>query len=418
MKRKTTPRHYTEEQYDKKRRVLSYEQLPLDEYEQQEEQSKKPKLSLSNLSYKRIFIAMVLIVLLVSVVFIVFSRFVFPSCSGGLSASTQFPVTLKGSLISNGNFQSYDSGISYVSDTNYVVYSKTGEEKLVAQVAYNQPVLSLNYNGSAVVYDLGGNKYSLFSDTELVYSGECENTMYLADVTPDFAYGYVTENRDYKAKLSVFDKEHKPLFGYSFEEYYITSMHINNDATGAVVCGITAENGVEKSSVYIFDFTEEKPVAFHEFKGETLYDCAYLSNSAVCLVGEGASYVLNGWGFDTLHKNSYNQMELTSYDINTDIGSLAVSLSRSGDGRNCTIQYIDDSGKVENTIETSLSANFISTYKNRVAICDTSKVYLYTISGDFLSEESVSKDSRQIRLLSPDSCAVLGIKDISYTTFK
>ena len=33
-KRKMSPRHYKEEMYDTKRAVLSYEQLPLEEYDQ------------------------------------------------------------------------------------------------------------------------------------------------------------------------------------------------------------------------------------------------------------------------------------------------------------------------------------------------------------------------------------------------
>ena len=62
-------------------------------------------------------------------------------------------------------------------------------------------------------------------------------------------------------------------------------MALNSDATGAVACGVTAENGIEKSVIYVFDFTEEKPLAFHEISSDVVFDCEYLSDGSACLIG-------------------------------------------------------------------------------------------------------------------------------------
>lgn len=415
-KRKLSPRHYKEEMYDTKRAVLSYEQLPLDEYDQNAGDKDKDKTKKS-LSYKKIILAAMVLVLLVAIVFVVFNRFSCAGCSSYNHSTVNFPLSLKGSLVSNGNFDTYSGGFAYVSDTHYVVYDNEGEERFNSQVAFNEPVLKLNFNGTAVIYDLGGTTYSIYSGSELVHSGTTDTKMYLADVTPELKFATVTESRDYKAKLSVYSDASTPLYGYSFEEYYITAMSLNADATGAVACGVTAENGIEKSVVYVFDFTEEKPLAFHEISSDIVFDCEYLSDGSVCVIGENASYIINGRNFSKLTKNSYSQMTLTSYDINTDTGDLYLSLSRSGDGRNCTIQCINKSGSVDSQIETDYTANFISSYKNRIAISDKSCIYLYSQTGELLSTVSITGDSRQIRLIAPDAAVVLGLKDISLYTF-
>ncbi len=411
-KRKISPRHYKEEMYDTKRAVLSYEQLPLDEYNQNAGDKEK-----KSVSYKKIILAVMVLVLLVAIVFVVFSRFSCIGCSSHKQSSENYPLSLRGSLVSNGNFDTYSGGYAYVSDTHYAVYDNNGVEKFLSQVAFNDPVLKLNYNGTAIIYDLGGHKYSLFSGAELVLSGETDTKMYLADATAELSFATVTESRDYKAKLSVYSDLETPLYGYSFEEYYITAMALNSDATGAVACGVTTENGIEKSVVYVFDFTEEKPIAFHEISSDIVFDCEYLDNGSICVIGENASYILNGRDFSKLTKNSYSQMTLTSYDINTDTAELFISLSRSGDGRNCTVQCIDKSGSVNCKIETEFAASFTSSYKNRVAISDKNNIYLYTQNGDLISTTQVTGDSRQIRLIAPDLSVVLRLKDINLYTF-
>ena len=414
-KRKIAPRHYKEDKYDSKREVLSYEELPLDDYE--DNQGGKDKDTKKSLSYKKIILAVMVIVLLVAIVFVVFNRFSCAGCSSNNGSLENYPLSLKGSLVTNGNFDTYSGGFSYVSDTHYVVYDSDGSEKFNSQVAFNDPVLKLNYNGTAMIYDLGGYTYSVYSDEELLRTGETDSKMYLADLNESLCYATVTETRDYKAKLSVYAADSSPVYGYSFEEYYITALALNSDATGAVVCGVTAENGIEKSVVYIFDFTEEKPRAFHEISADIVFDCEYLDNGSVAVIGENASYIINGKNFSKITENSYSQMTLVSYDINTDTSELFTSLSRSGDGRNCTIVCIGKSGSVDAEIESDFAANFTSSYKNRVAISDKSHIYLYSMDGTHLATSDISGDSRQIRLLSPDRAAYLGLKDISLSVF-
>jgi len=105
-------------------------------------------------------------------------------------------------------------------------------------------------------------------------------------------------------------------------------------------------------------------------------------------------------------------MSLSAYDMNSDINSLVLSLSRSGDGRNCNIQYVDASGDTQKIIETSFGIASLSTYKDRIAFSDNSNIYLYKKNGDSVSSYSISS-AKQVRLYTIDGVYILGLNGIT-----
>ncbi len=404
------PNHY---RIDKKkkddRQVMSFEELPLDEYEKQDTSSVK-------LDKKKILIAVGIIALLVLCVLLYFSRGTLSSCVSNIGKSKSFSVALSGSEAQAGNFRKFSGGLCYASDTGFICLDGEGNELFSTQHGFARPVMKVA-DSVALVYDLGSTGFMLADNTRVVYSKDTEENIYLADVASDMSYAIVTEESGYNAKLSAFTAEHKIRYSYSFSECYITSMALSPDASGAVVCGITADKGSSMSIIYVVDFSKEEPVAKHTVEGELLFDCDYLSRNSVCAIGSDATYVVNGSKFSEINKKSYSQMTLTAYDINTDVGVLALSLSRSGDGRNCSVEYVNSSGKTEKTIETDLALISLSTFKDRLAVCDTQGVHLYRYNGDLISSKEINSDCKQIRLASANYVYILGLSDIDGLSF-
>lgn len=400
------PNHYQSNKKKKdERQVMSFEQLPLDEYE--EEQSSKTPLKLDK---KKIIVAVSILLVLVISVLAYFGLEGGFSCQG-VSSDSGFTVSISGSKVEPGNFLTFSGGLCYASDTGFTYLSSKGEEIFNTQLGFGSPVL-LTSGKAALIYDLGATGFTLCSDTSVVHTAEAEDKIYLADVTSDFSYALVTENSGYNARFTVYGPDHKLKFAYNFSEYYITSVALNNDATGAVICGVSSDQGTRVSAIYVLDFTKEEPVAKHIISGDIIFDCDYLSRSSVCAVGSEGTYICNGRNFSKLTKKSYNQMSLTAYDINSDVGVIALSLSRSGDGRNCSIEYINSHADTEKTIETDLALVSVSTYKDRVAVSDTSGVYIYRSNGELLKSHDVASDCSQVRLYSTDGIYLLGLDDI------
>lgn len=404
------PNHYRIDKNKRdERQVLSFEQLPLEEYENQDENAPK-------FDKKKILIAVGILILLVLCVLLYFSRDSLASCVSGLGKGKSFSAVVSGSGVDAGNFRSFAGGLAYASDTGFICLDSEGNEKFSAQHGFAHPVMKTGGN-TAMVYDLGSTGFIIADNTKVLHSKDAERNIFLGDIASDMSYALVTEESGYNAKLSAYTQEHKVRYTYSFTECYITSMALSPDGEGAVVCGITAENGSQVNIIYLVDFSKEEPVAKHTVAGDLIFDCDYLSKNSVCLIGSEASYVINGSRFSNLTKKSYSQMTLTAYDINTDVGVLAISLSRSGDGRNCSVEYINSSGKTEKTIETDLALKTLSTFKDRLAVCDNKGVHLYRHNGDLISSAEVNSDCKQIRLASANYVYVLGLSHIVGISF-
>ncbi|MDO5124040.1 MAG: DUF5711 family protein [Eubacteriales bacterium] len=405
---KKKPNHFKEKQKKDTRKVLSFEELPLEEYEKEQEPVKL------KLDKKKILIAVGILVVLVVCVLLFFNRGVLFSCVGN-AKGTEFSKAISGSTVEAGNFDTFSKGVAYVSDTSFEYLSRNGEEVYKEQLKFSTPMLKVS-ESAAIAYDLGGEGFAIFSDDRLMYRGEAEDDIYLADISSDFSYALVTDVNGFNAKLSVYSPNHQLRYTYSFSDFYITSFALNDKATEAVVCGATAENGSEKSAVYVIDFRKEEPKSVKNVTEDILFDCEYLGSNSVCAIGSRGVYFLKGKDAGKYHSKSFDKMTLTAYDFNCDIGEVALSLSRSGDGRNCNVIFVNSSAEVESVIETNLKITSLSSFKNRVALLDTDTLYVYNQNGDELSKEIVATNCKQVLMHSNGAQYVLGVDEIYHLT--
>lgn len=399
--------HYREKENKKPkkndRKVLSFEELPLEEYEKNTDVEVK-------ITKKKVIIACIIIFCLFISMFLYFGWDNLSSCAGSTGAKSDFTVNVIGSSVDAGNISTVPGGLYYTSDSDFIYLDYKGSTVHDAQHDFARPILKTS-GDKALIYDLGSMSYAVYSADGEYATAESEYKLYLADITSDGSYAFVTEAKGYNSKLSAYSADNKIKYGYSFAEYYITSMALNADATGAVVCGVSTNNGAQESVIYVLDFTKEEPVAKHVVK-DFIFDCDYISQSSVCAVGNEATYVCNQSKFSKLNTISYEGMLLTAYDINSDIGNVVVSLSRSGDGRNCNIEYISTSGKIEKNIETEYAVTSIDTYKDRVTLADSTNVYLLKSDGKFIESYTAVDTCKQVCMRNTNSVYILGLGSV------
>ncbi|MBR3971291.1 MAG: hypothetical protein IKJ83_00170 [Ruminococcus sp.] len=398
--------HYIDKKKKKnERQVMSFEELPLDEYEKEEKKKRKIKLD-----KKKILIAAAILVGLVLTVLVYFTRDVLFGCNRHKDAHN-FSAAVSGTSVDSGNFREFAEGLCYASDTNVVYLDSKGEEMFSHQHGFARPVLKTR-GSNAIVYDLGANRFSVYNEEGETFTTATEEKIFLADIDSQGNYILVTKPKDFNAKLYAFNKENNTVYTYSFAEYQITSAAVSNDGKSAAVCGVSADNGSRISALYVLSFDKTEPVAKHQITDDLLYDCAFLASNSVCAIGQDGAYVSSGKNFGYIDHISYGGMSLSAYDMNSDVNSLVLSLSRSGNGRNCNIQYVDASGDTQKIIETSFGIASLSTYKDRIAFSDNSNIYLYKKNGDSVSSYSISS-AKQVRLYTIDGVYILGLNGIT-----
>lgn len=398
----------------------SYDEEPAEEespdrepsfaHAKEEAPTKKKKFPL-----KKLIAVLIIVAVLFSVVFVAFNtdKFSFHNISnffkyGVLNQQNEesFPLDIKGERVSAGNFDSIGQDICYVSDTKTKLLNNYGRTLFSEQHAFINPVLTVSDRG-ALIYNLGGTGYQLIDKEGTVNGLEAEDNILTADYADNGTYALVTQSGGFLSKLYVYNEKDEKFFAYSFADYYVTSVSLNANGTKAVVSGLSALNGTEIAALYILDFTQEKPLIFQEIENEIIYEVEYLSEKYVCAVGRGASYILNTHKDEDLQIKSYDGRDLTAFDINDDTDTLTVSLSSSGDGRNCDIISYSANGEEEKSFSVDKKIINLSTFKGRVALLTGDSVMLYSKEGKAISEEELNSDPHAVVLYTSSDAYVL-----------
>ncbi len=404
--------HYAERKTSD-RDVISYEDMPLDDYEQE-------KTDISPDSVKKILIGVCIALAAGLIVFAFANRdnLTWDNISNWWTydvlgnAGNGYPVNLVGTEVNSGNFAVNQGHVAYASDTSFVTLNSTGSEVANVQLRYSKPVMKSSGN-RFLTYGIGTTGYQIQDFDGMLYSGEAEGAIYTADITSNGVYGIITEGSGYLSVLYVFNSNNNRIYKYSFSEYYINSITLNSDGSGCVACGITSDNGAVKTGVYVLDFTKEEPVSQYSINGDTIVDSDYLNDNRVVLVGQSSSYIIK-MGEENYVTVKYDSKTLANYCFNPDTNSFALALSKSGDGRSCVIEIYNDNGEKTSSIDTDYGAESISLYKGTVAILDGNTAYGFNSEGTQLYSCDTGTGSKRLILTSDNTAYVLSVNQVRF----
>lgn len=406
------------ERKDKKsdRDVMSYEDMPLDDYELE-------KTEMSPTAVKKIIISICIVLAAGLIVFAFANREKLSPENISYwwtyevlgNAGNGYPVDLVGTDVETNNFAVNDGYVAYASDTSFVTLNSTGNEIANFQLRYSKPVMK-NSKNMYITYGLGGTGFQIDNLDKQIYSGNAEAEIYTADISSNGVYAIVTEGNGYLSTLWVYNEDNNRIYKYSFSEYYITSIALNSNGTGCVATGISSDNGALVSAVYVLDFTKEEPYALYKIPDDAILSCKYLNDNRIALVGQSASYIVKR-GDDSYVTNLYDDMTISNYYFNADTQLYTVALSRSGDGRSCTLISYNSNGEEQSRIDTENKADSLCTYKNRIAVLDGNIAYVYNTDGEKLYEAETGAGSKQIILNSASSAYLLSVNQVRYIDF-
>lgn len=403
---------YSEKKTIKNERdVISYEDMPLDDYEQE-------KTEISPEAIKRILIGVGVAIVAGLIVFAFSNRdkLTWDNISTWWTydvlgnAGNGFPVNIVGSEVAASNLSVTQGRVAYASDTSFVTLNSTGSEVANIQLRYSTPVMKSSGN-KYLTYGLGSTGFQIQSFDEKLYTGEESENILTGDIASNGVYCLVTEGNGYLSSLYVYNKNNNRIFKYSFSEYYITSVALNSDGSGGVACGITSDGGAVSSAVYLLDFSKEEPKSVYTISGDSVIDCKYLGDSRVALIGQSASYIIKN-GDENYITNSYEDRTLANYCFNTDTQTYTIALSRSGDGRSCALLQYNSNGDNKCSIDTEYSAESISSYKGVIGILDDNIVYVYSMDGTQRYAYNVGTGSKKVILTGESEACVLSANQI------
>ena len=396
------------------REVLSYEDMPLEERENTPH--KKPKKS----GAKRIVIVALLLVIVAAVVFVFAGsdKYSWHNIRNYIKygilnqdSDKSFPISVQGENVDIGNLALMGQDICFASDTKMQIVNNYGRPEYSTQHGFTNPIMKAS-DKYALICSLGGTGFEINDFETTLFTGDAEERILTADINDHGEYALVTTSNGYLSKLQVYNKENERIFGYSFADYYVTSVSLAPNGKSAAVTGLSALNGSEISCLYVLDFTKDKPLYQEEVSNNIFYDCEFLDDTYACAIGNAAVAAIN------IKNGDFKSMEfegksLTCYCVNRDTKTFSVSLSRSGDGRNCQIVSFRSDGTVTDSFDTEFKVKYISSYKGRIALLTSDALYLYSKDGGKVSEVEVTNEPRAAVLYTSSDAYVLDTNEIN-----
>ena len=322
-----------------------------------------------------------------------------------------YPVELVGSEVKKGNYAVNQSRVAYASDTSFVTLNSSGKEIANVQLRYSKPVMKSGEN-RFLTYGLGDTGYQILTYDKELYAGTADGAIFTGDIAPNGNFCLVTEGNGFLSELYAFDKNNNRIYKYSFSEYYINSVAINSDGSGCVACGITSNNGAISTGVYVLDFSKEEPLGKYKIDDDSILDSAYISGRRVALVGEKYSYVVK-IGEEDYVSVKY-EGKLTNYCFSPSTRSYAIALSKSGDGRSCTLIRYNDNGEVQTEIDSGKGAESFSVFKGTMAVLDGNTVYTFNSQGNITNTCDAGTGAKAVALTSDSTAYVLSINQMRY----
>lgn len=326
-----------------------------------------------------------------------------------------FSIDISGTSIIERNLQINSTGLIYVSDTSIVDLNYDGSKKYSEQHNFTNPIIKTSDTYS-IAYNAGGSNYRILSETGELYRGTQGSSITDCDITPLGSYAVISDQTGYLSILSVYDKDNNLIYTYSFNDYYAISVSLNESGTMAAVGAVNSVDGQLVSKVYVIDFSKTTPVNIYTYNDQIIYDVDFVSEDNFAVVTDSLISVIS---IDK-HKEipySFGTRVLTAYDISYDTG-IVLSLSRSDDGRDCSIISLDTSGNEINNFSTEFKVFSIDVKDDKIAFLSSNTLYLYNSYGDTFGEWEVGTDAKSLILPKKDTAYILGVSEIRKVDLK
>lgn len=410
-KKKKIKGRYEERKKQSDRKVLSYEDVPLDDYEQE-------KTNLSPKAKKKIVLG-ICAVLLAGLVVLAFSNrdklswdniSVWWNYDVLGNAGKGYPVNIIGSEVEARNFSVNQGRVAYASDTSFITLNSSGSEVANVQLRFSMPVMKYADN-KYLTYGIGEKSYQIHDYDKNLFSGDAEGIIYTGDIASNGVYCIVSEGNGFFSQLCAYDKNNNRIYKYSFSEFYITSVALNSDGTRCVACGMTSDNGAVKTGIYVLDFKQEKPVSQYSIADDAVMDCKYIGGNRSVFIGEKSAYVITD-GSKDYKTVSYSDKLLVNYCFSPSENSFVLALSKSGDGRSCTLVRYNNSGDETLTVDNPYGAESLSVFKGTIAVLDGNNIYSYNSEGRLAFTGDAGTGARSLIMTADNKAYVLSVNQI------
>ena len=301
----------------------------------------------------------------------------------GALTDGDFPLAVYGG---NGyRAASMDQNLLVLSDTYLHIYDTNGNLEAARQHTYGSAMLR-TAGSYALVYESGGSRFLLETVNSVRYEKTLTDSIIFGRVSADGQVLLVTTSQTSACRMLVFNHKGQTVYERSCVEN-ITEAAFNADATGCFAVSIRAENGILKSVVHAYSFTQENDLWSSNPLDMLVISVYNTSSGGLFVLGDGAASYLSSDGA-VLSTYSYPDT-LQQGDC---FGNTAVLLLRNEEKRMDTVVMLngDATDPVTRSYDRTVKAVGVLPESGHVLVQLRTKLETLRADGALLGENAVS----------------------------
>lgn len=352
----------------------------------------------------------IIFILALAVVLLIFTKSSwYPKLDGIL---TKIPVAGNPTELAGGNFpiaieggaayqlEAVDNAVTVLDDSHYFVYDTNGKSIFTQQHTMANPILTVSPK-KALIYDIGGNSFSLMSKYKCIYKVDTDYPILLAKLSSSDKAAIVTKDDKFLAVMKIYDGTGKNIFNYSSIERII-DVTFTSDSSGCYITTIGSKDGVLVSKILYYRFDKidyddlgnPVPIWQTEYLETLAVSVRLFGNNKIVVFGDSlcATYDTDG---QLLSTYQYTR-DLTGFDSNSKIAALVFNNTEQ---RSSEIVMIDSETGEEKTFDMDFIVNSIHVYDLEVYVHNNRDIIAYNILGEEVSSAELSEDYDDFRKL-------------------
>ena len=312
----------------------------------------------------------------------------------------------------NQSFSLYRKGLAVAGNNNVTVFTATGRQTVSHSIHYQNPI-AVGSGRYLLVYELGGESYSLYNSYTQIHSGKSEFPIYGAAVSDSGMYALLSGSDTHISVVSLYSSNFALINRYSKNEY-VMDVAINEKGTRLALLSSVATGGLFESKLTFYTPREETDGVSVKVSDSLGLSCAFTASGGVgVLCSDSVSYVSAAATVEMSHRFDGREMLCTA--LNRD--GLAVCLRSSDISQKNDIIVFDKNGKMLYNESVPRNAEQISRFEDSIFLLHSGGLTRIDVSQQTVTEYPCATDQCKVLAVDKDEVLLCSPQKADYIQF-
>lgn len=247
----------------------------------------------------------------------------------------------------------FRGGIITASSTDMAIYSASGRKTLYLSENFVSPQIASSKK-YAIIYDLGGNNYSVYNSFARVHHGKTQYPISLVTVADNGWFAVVSRDNDHTSVVYLYDDDFNLKNKYSFASKYVFGVSINKRGNRIAILSTEAAASGDRfsTSVMLCKPGETDKISDMELDSGIPYGISFIESGNLQILTSEALHIINETNGKYEKSYKFNSKNISRFDINQ--FGCAVAFASSDGIINNSVLVFDKNGKlIYDVIETN-----------------------------------------------------------------